>query len=432
MTKDVEVCGSNCALSRNAEEKVKNRSFACPDTMCTAKIKVLIRKRGTGGKFIAAGGRTCTLSHVYGLDRMQDAARVAEKKSEAGKRRNPKLARKRSLSPDPSRAGGPAEKVKEPEKHPIIIDADAEAAALVQDPDVLELMGKMATSHTRQLHGDRLEAKGEGVVTRAMAKITAINLDGKWSDPTFKEPRNTTSDVEDTDQEAFLPHYTNETDTFCVCKTDNPQFLFLCLRCERGYHPGCIGEGQLTIAEYGEDMPGREMALKSDFDLFTKEERPGFHCPTCEDAVAAALEKFETSVWEKRDEAMKGEDPEESVVETMLDELVADAIRDIAAPFRRGTKRKAEEDLGGSEVGADGQDGQDSKMEDAVPGTADAGRPRKRTKRNAESQNGGSDDGMDGQDSKMEYVMPSVEDEVPSTEGMRHPRKRMIPKRYRE
>lgn len=442
VTDDIEVCGSNCTPGRTAESKVHNRPFLCPDAGCKAKIKTLLpnRKRDKAGQFLrAAVGRPCVLSHVYGLDRDKDAARVEEKAAEAGKRRGPKAVRKRSASPN----GRKGEKLGSRKERPVEIadDEAAELAELVQNPDVLQLMRAMGTAHTRRLRGDRLETKAEilveGMTTRATTKLENLEMNGKPSRApvplAFKEQRATAKENHpaDTIEDGDYAEQVDDADLYCICRSTNPACLIMCERCDNGFHPGCIGEGKWAIQEYEEDSPNREFNFKTDFDKIIRYGHASiFHCPDCKVAVAAALEKFKSGVTQPAAAEPAGEDLEDDAIQAILDDRMQNlahpprkslmvilrykkkststddkdivmsntASQGMANSPRRGTKRKA--DFANAEMEAEA-DGEDVKMTDVDGAQDTAPSSQRAAKRRAVLSNGKMVAGMDTQETKM-------------------------------
>lgn len=350
--------------------KVTNRPFICPATKCKAKVKALFPKRNTiTGQFTKASGRPCTLSHVYGLDRDNDAERIAEKQSEAGRRQGPKAVRKRSESPEAGGWGGAKkEVVPRKRRQSGVATTAAEVNKLIQESGVVDLMKRLPATTKRRLHGDRLETVEDAfkaIAQRAAAKAHAPDN----SLPFFRETRNVRTEnvAADTVQDGDYPEQHEDADLFCVCRTTSGEWLVICERCSKGFHPGCIGEGERATAEYVEDMPNREALLKHDFDnIMEHGHSSAFHCPDCQEALAAALAKFEDGAWERR-AAVVAEDEEvdDDVLETMFPTADDQIIIEMqTAAGTRGKKRKAEDMESESEAESDGED---VNMEDATP-----------------------------------------------------------------
>ncbi|KAK3624331.1 hypothetical protein LTR56_021049 [Elasticomyces elasticus] len=71
-------------------------------------------------------------------------------------------------------------------------------------------------------------------------------------------------------------------DVFCSCKSLADSYMVACARCERHFHPCCIGKGKASMWEYENE---RDKALQADADHW-RDENHAFSCSDCDKVIA--------------------------------------------------------------------------------------------------------------------------------------------------
>ncbi|KAI6912927.1 hypothetical protein KC318_g2267 [Hortaea werneckii] len=92
--------------------------------------------------------------------------------------------------------------------------------------------------------------------------------------------RNTLLSLDD-DQEEVQPALGNfdEVERHCVCRSPAEESMIACERCDKSFHPACVGKGRFSKAHY--EGPQRYDCLRMDMEYWKKQDEP-FLCRACE------------------------------------------------------------------------------------------------------------------------------------------------------
>ncbi|KAI6856566.1 hypothetical protein KC323_g7822 [Hortaea werneckii] len=85
----------------------------------------------------------------------------------------------------------------------------------------------------------------------------------------------------DDDQEEAQPHLGNfdEVLRYCVCQSPAEESMIACERCEKSFHPACVGKGRFSKAHY--EGSQRYDCLRMDLEYWKRQDEP-FLCKACE------------------------------------------------------------------------------------------------------------------------------------------------------
>ncbi|GAB1730702.1 hypothetical protein NU195Hw_g8139t1 [Hortaea werneckii] len=85
----------------------------------------------------------------------------------------------------------------------------------------------------------------------------------------------------DDDQEEAQPHLGNfdEVMRYCVCQSPAEESMIACERCEKSFHPACVGKGRFSKAHY--EGSQRYDCLRMDMEYWKRQDEP-FLCKACE------------------------------------------------------------------------------------------------------------------------------------------------------
>ncbi|KAI7279642.1 hypothetical protein KC345_g5254 [Hortaea werneckii] len=84
----------------------------------------------------------------------------------------------------------------------------------------------------------------------------------------------------DDDQEEAQPHLGNfdEVLRYCVCQSPAEESMIACERCEKAFHPACVGKGRFSKAHY--EGSQRYDCLRMDMEYWKRQDEP-FLCKAC-------------------------------------------------------------------------------------------------------------------------------------------------------
>ncbi|KAI7336888.1 hypothetical protein KC315_g2583 [Hortaea werneckii] len=96
--------------------------------------------------------------------------------------------------------------------------------------------------------------------------------------------RNTLLSLDD-DQEEVQPALGNfdEVERHCVCQSPAEESMIACERCDKSFHPACVGKGRYSKAHY--EGSQRYDCLRMDMEYWKKQDEP-FLCKACEKKAA--------------------------------------------------------------------------------------------------------------------------------------------------